>query len=87
MPRAKKIKLGKKYRDTVTGFEGTATSRHEYLNGCVRFGLEAMVKEPGTKPAIMTFDEPQLEELSGKRPAASGAPGGPHPEPDARLEG
>ena len=29
-----KIKLGIKVRDKVTGFEGIATARIKYLNGC-----------------------------------------------------
>lgn len=35
------INLGDKCRDQVTGFEGVATARVEYLNGCVRYALEA----------------------------------------------
>lgn len=35
------INLGDKCRDQVTGFEGVATARFEYMNGCVRYMLEA----------------------------------------------
>jgi len=55
------IKLGDKVRDEVTGIEGIATSRTEWLNGCVRFGVDF---RGGTKesPATCreTFDEEQL---------------------------
>ena len=29
------VKLGEVYKDKVSGFEGTATCRTEYLNGCI----------------------------------------------------
>lgn len=86
MPR-KKVKLGKKYRDTVTGFEGTATSKHEYLNGCVRYNLEAEVTDPGKVPACITVDEEQLETVSGTKPAKTSRSGGDRPGPEARPEG
>lgn len=59
-----KVKLGKKYRDKVNGFEGTAISTQEWLHSCTRVTLSAMhdgdIKE-------FTFDEPQLEEVNGVR--------------------
>lgn len=39
---ATKIELGKKYRDTIHGFEGIATSQQAYLTGCDRVYLEFM---------------------------------------------
>lgn len=35
-----KIKLGKKYRDNVHGFEGVATCQQSHLTGCDRIYLE-----------------------------------------------
>lgn len=31
------IELGEKVKDRITGFEGIAISRVEYLNGCVQY--------------------------------------------------
>lgn len=83
---AKKIKLGEKYRDTVSGFEGTAVSRSEFLNGCVRYGLLGLSKDGGEPPELV-FDEQQLEEVkTGRKPAATASTGGPrHRTPAPRT--
>lgn len=54
------IELGKRYKDTVTGFEGVATARYEYLNGCVRYQLEAPKQDSGGILELI-FDEQRLE--------------------------
>lgn len=36
-PVATDIQLGQKVRDWVSGYEGVATSKHTYINGCVHF--------------------------------------------------
>lgn len=65
------IQLGKVYRDSHTGFEGTATARTEFLYGCVRVMLEApKLKDDGT-PKEAWFDEQRLVAHS---PATSGGP-------------
>lgn len=56
-----KIKLGQRYRDKVSGFEGVATSRTEFLYGCERVGLEALV---GGDVKSFSFDAPGLEKVS-----------------------
>ena len=40
----KKVKLGKRYKDKIQGFEGVCTSIHTYLTGCTRVSLESMVQ-------------------------------------------
>jgi hypothetical protein len=74
-----KVKLGKRYRDRVTGFEGVATSLHDYLQGCRRVTLEQLGKD-GDKIVTLTFDEPNLELVDqGVRvPVGAGRTGGPH---------
>lgn len=60
------IKLGEKVRDKVTGFEGIATSRVEYLNGCVQYGVTPKIKvKDNKKPETEYIDEGRLE-LVGK---------------------
>jgi len=39
------IKLGQKVRDIVTGFEGIATAKVEYLNGCIQFCVKPKVTD------------------------------------------
>ena len=76
--------LGKRYRDTISGFEGIATGVFDYLYGCRRVNLEGSVDG---KPVGHIFDAPQLEEVEGQTiapsPAASsgGSRQGPPPRP------
>ena len=72
------VTLGKKYRDTISGFEGTATARTEYLYGCVRVILEA----EGTKQddREQFFDEQRLVALDGRKPKPTATAGGPRTE-------
>lgn len=53
------IKLGKKYRDRVSGWEGIATARYEYMNGCVRVELSGADKDGHPKGHV--FDSEQIE--------------------------
>lgn len=59
MAKAARIELGKQYRDTVSGWEGVATARYEYMNGCVRYELGGRDKDG--KPESFVFDEQQIE--------------------------
>lgn len=56
------IKLGQKVKDIVTGFEGIATARVEYLNGCVQYcvKLQALSKDGAVQDGTY-FDEGQLK--------------------------
>ncbi len=74
------IRLGEKYRDTITGFEGVATSRCEYLYGCVRVTLEG-VSVDGKAPEELCFDEQRLVTLTGALPKATATSGGARPTP------
>jgi len=60
------ILLGSKVKDKVTGFEGIAVSRVEYLNGCIQYGIKARYIEKdmqGKMPKVEYIDEMQLEAL------------------------
>ena len=81
------VKLGDKVRDTISGFEGVAVARTEYLNGCARVGVQPPVDKDGKLPEAQHFDQPQLMVLAGKeaaRPAhdVDGRTGGPGRYPD-----
>ncbi len=43
-----KIKLGQKVRDTITGMEGTAVARTEFMYGCVRIAVQPAELKDGT---------------------------------------
>jgi hypothetical protein len=53
------ITLGDRCRDTITGFEGTATARYEFINGCIRYNLETSSPKEGVLELV--FDEQRLE--------------------------
>lgn len=72
------VVLGNRYRDSITGFEGVAVARTEYLYGCARVGLQGPASG-GKVPDSQWFDELQLTD---------GLPdptkGGPRPDPPER---
>ena len=39
------VELGERYRDSLTGVEGVATARINFLHGCERITLEVMKKD------------------------------------------
>jgi hypothetical protein len=79
------IRLGEKYRDVVTGFEGTAVGRHEYLHGCTRITLQTM-KDSDVKE--YTFDAPSIVPVAEPEVAfTSSRTGGPRSTPSARSTG
>jgi hypothetical protein len=56
------IKLGNKVRDRVTGFEGIAIAKCEYLNGCVQWGIRPPQGEKkDAYPEAMYIDSQQVE--------------------------
>lgn len=79
------MKVGDVVRDTITGFEGTAIARTEWLNGCVRFIVQSPTLHEGKPIEAQHFDEEQLELVEEKGIAmlarATGAPGGDRPDP------
>lgn len=61
------IKLGDKVRDKVSGYEGIATSKTEYLNGCFQIEVTPRLKK-GKLPTAgdidgIAFDTQQLEKI------------------------
>ena len=61
------IELGDKVKDNVSGLIGIATEKHEYLNGCIQFTVQAPFdKKTGEMPA-WKLDEEQLEVADKKK--------------------
>lgn len=54
------ITLGQKVQDVVTGFEGIATARVEYLNGCVQYCVKPRVDGSGKTQDAEYIDQQQL---------------------------
>ena len=55
------IELGKKAKDSITGFEGTVTAKTEWLTGCTRYALQGICKKGDVPPEEQWFDESRLE--------------------------
>lgn len=70
--------LGKRYRDKISGFEGTATGRSIYLYGCEQILLVA-ADEGNVEPKSYWFDEQRLVD------DALAVSGGPQSTPPART--
>jgi hypothetical protein len=76
------IKLGERYRDEQTGFEGTATSIHFYQHACERVSLESYNKKLGLEE--LTFDAKRLIHIPSGQAVDSKTPGGPERGTGAR---
>jgi len=59
------VKLGSMVRDRITGFEGVATGRAEYLHGCPTVLVESPQLEKG-EIKKQWIDEPRLEVIEEK---------------------
>ena len=65
MSKTNSIKLGSKVKDRISGFAGIATSRVEFLYGCVRYLVEPEGLTPDGKPIeSQYFDEQRLTDRS-----------------------
>ena len=60
------IELGSKVKDTVSDVEGIVIAKIEYLNGCVRYGIQQKVKKDGTLPETVYVDVEQVEIIKKK---------------------
>lgn len=56
-----RIKLGDKVKCRITGLIGIATSRHEYINGCVRYAVQTPIDKDGKMPDAVMCDVQQLD--------------------------
>lgn len=72
-----KIKLGNKVVDKITGFEGIATARIEYINGCVQYCVVPKVGADGKMPTCEYIDHQQLEVVDDGYVQTSSPTGGP----------
>lgn len=80
------MKLGDKMKDKVSGFEGVAIAKTEWLYGCVRVVLQPMADKDGKLPDTQAFDIDQLESQGSKIERTPSATGGPMPIPTRQKE-
>ena len=71
------IQLGNKVRDKITGFEGTATAKVEYINGCVQYCVKPKVKEDGSMSEVEYIDIAELEVVDEGIEVEANPTGGP----------
>lgn len=78
-----RIALGSKVKDKVTGLKGMVVSRHEYLNGCWRYGVQPTLDKDGKIPDAYYIDEMQLEVVEEPKAVKKGSEktGGPRSNP------
>ena len=73
-----KFELGDKLRDTVSGLEGVAVARTEYMNGCTQYQVLPKMKKGTTEMPSWHIDEEQLELVKSKTKIRKKKPtGGP----------
>ena len=81
------IELGSVVRDKITGLQGIAVARTEWVHGCTRYGVQP-TKLHEMKPIDpQWFDEPQLEIVQAEKPKPAVTTGGPQRDPSATRPG
>lgn len=83
-----RIGLGDKVRDRVSGFEGIATGRYEYIFGCLQYSVTPPNKEQKDDVKPRAFDDGALDIIERNAvqrwptdtSAAAQHPGGPDRE-------
>lgn len=89
-PHAGGVKLGDRCRDEITGFEGIATGKYDYLYGCCRIQLQPdKLDDKGRPLGSEVFDEAQLVVIeagarNGRPPTPAASTGGPREAPQER---
>lgn len=73
------IELGDTVRDKVSGFKGTATSKTEFLNGCIQYDIIPKVGKDNKIIEGVAIDENSLEVIKKKlKPRVKKETGGPN---------
>lgn len=83
------IPLGFTARDRISGIQGTAIARTQWLNGCWRIMIQPRQLKDGRPVDSCSFDYQQVEliEVGQEAPTEKPkGPGGPMPEPSQGFE-
>jgi hypothetical protein len=78
------IKLGEKYRDKITGFEGTAVVISFFQHACERVSLRTLNKD--MEIVEQSFDAPELVHVATGRQPGTSRTGGVRPTPGRAQE-
>jgi hypothetical protein len=62
------IKLGDKVRDKVSGFVGIATSKTEFMNGCIQYDIIPKVGKDNKPVEGLSIDIINLEVIKRAKP-------------------
>lgn len=85
-----KIKLGAHVKDRITGLEGVATVRVEYINGCVQYGIRPTKLKDGQPVEASYVDQQQIEVLAevhkNARAVVAKPTGGPSFKPGRSVD-
>ena len=73
----RKINLGDKVRDEITGFEGRVTGVATYISGCVQYSIAPPVDKDGKMSDANWIDEQRLVVVEEKEVIARRNTGGP----------
>ena len=75
--------LGRKVRDKITGFTGTATGYVSYITGCNQVLVAPQVKDDGSMLCSEWIDEQRIETLQSPRIVIDNgwSPGADRPAP------
>lgn len=77
-----KFDLGLELKDTITGFQGVAMARTEYLTGCNHYGLQSRDQRKDGQPIDWVyFNESRLTVVDQVADKSDGAPSGPCSNP------
>ena len=85
-----RVNPGDRAKDIISGYEGIAICRSEWIYGCVRVSLQAEEVKDGKPVEAFTFDEAQLKLVKAQAikstPTAIEAPAGDRPNPIRRPD-
>ena len=82
MAKRKVFKLGSHGRHMISGFEGVIVAKTEWMNGCVRYGIQPTHLHDGKPIEIDWFDSEEIDKVVKKAtPRSKQKTGGPMPDP------
>jgi len=86
---SKQPQLGDLAKDTITGFKGIIVTKTEWLNKCVRVGLQPRELHEGKPIDMQHFDIEQIEVITADalnidKPPTGGDRNAPPNRPDVR---
>jgi len=84
------IKLVQRVKDSITGYEGTAICRAEWLYGCLRITIQGDLDKDGKMPGTICIDEEQLIVIESVKKVnehkESESPAGPRNDPQRNSD-